>query len=261
MTLAMPDSTVPANLPPGYRAYLGYVDGKWPTWLKLAALFPSAKVVSLTVLAGQAIGADGVDIEPGNSNATSGTAWIARKLARQPGSRPVAYASMEGQPGYGMPDVIAELAELGIDRAQVRLLTAHYTGVPHVCSPATCRTSDGQPISFTADGTQWTSAYPGVGGASIDMSLLADDFFGVTPPATPNWTEKMMQELPVVKQGQTGNAVRTVQGLCGARGHVTAVDGVFGPLTVAAVKAVQAAAKIAVDGICGPQTWPVLLGL
>ncbi|HOV69743.1 MAG TPA: peptidoglycan-binding domain-containing protein [Clostridia bacterium] len=38
-----------------------------------------------------------------------------------------------------------------------------------------------------------------------------------------------------------------------------AVDGIFGPKTLAAVKAFQAAENITVDGIVGPVTWSRLL--
>lgn len=80
-------------------------------------------------------------------------------------------------------------------------------------------------------------------------------------PAPSNWQEAMMQQLPEVSQGATGAYVRSVQGLCTARGHTATVDGVFGPLTKAAVEAVQAGAHIGVDGVVGPQTWPALLGV
>src|SRR5262249_45350140 len=145
--------------------------------------------------------------------AASGAEWIARKLAAEPDSRPVAYASL-AHPGYSMAEVIAELLALGIGRAQYRVLTAHYTGQAHICSPATCRDSENRPIGFTADGTQWTSKFPGLNGSRIDMSLLADDFFGAPAPVT-NWTEKIMQQLPELKQGATGAHVRTVQFQCG----------------------------------------------
>ena len=42
MTIAMPDSIYPQNLPPGYPAYLGYVDGRWPTAPVLHSKFPDA---------------------------------------------------------------------------------------------------------------------------------------------------------------------------------------------------------------------------
>ncbi len=176
MTLAMPDSTNPGNIPAGYPAVLGYCDGRWPTApVQLPRLFPGARIVGLTVLAGQALGPDGVDVEPGNCNAVSAADWVRRKLDADPGSRPVVYADLES-PGYGMPWCIAALLKLGITRDRYRILTAHYTGEAHICSPQTCE-AGGQPIGFTADGTQWTDSYPGLNGSLIDMSLLDDNFF------------------------------------------------------------------------------------
>ena len=82
-----------------------------------------------------------------------------------------------------MTEVLAELAALGVTRSQVRLLTAHYTHQPHVCSAAACggKDSQGNLIAFTADGTQYTDQFAGAGGAKIDMSLLDDGFFGDPP--------------------------------------------------------------------------------
>ena len=254
MTIAMADSITPANMPMGYPAYLGYVDGRWPTAPRLKELFPGAHVLSLTVL-GQSLEADGVDCEPGNVGAAGAAAWVKRKLVVQPDSRPVVYADL-ASPGYSMREVIAELLVLGITRPRYRVLSAHYTGQAHICSAVSC------PVAFQADGTQWTDKFPGINGAAIDMSLLAGSFFGASPVSTDvNWTEKIMQQLPTVKQGQSGNVVRTVQGLCCARGHAVTVDGVFGPATAAAVRAVQAAGKVAQDSVVGPATWPVLLGV
>ncbi len=176
----MPDSVTPGNIPMGYPAYLGYVDGQWPTAPRLPVLFPGAKVVSLTVT-GQTLAADGVDSEPGNVNAAKAAGWVKSKLENAPDSRPVVYADLE-TPGYGMPWVIAALLKLGIGRAQYRILTAHYTGQAHVCTPQSCQ-AGGQPIGFTADGTQWTDKFPGISGTPIDMSALNDDFFG-----EPAWT-------------------------------------------------------------------------
>ena len=256
MTIAMPDSTAPGNIPMGYPAYLGYADGNFQTAARLAALFPGAHVVTLTVT-GATLDADGIDCEPDNVNAVQAAAWVKRKLAVVPSSLPVVYADLD-TPGYSMAEVIAVLLALGITRAQYRILSAHYTGTAHICSPATCRDSDGKPIAWTADGTQWTDSYPGLNGTKIDMSALNGDFFGA--PVI-NWQETMMQQLPVVRQGGNGDVVRTVQGLCAARGHAVTVDGVFGAVTMAAVKAVQAAARITADGTVGAQTWPVLLGV
>jgi hypothetical protein len=176
MSISMPDSVTPADLPAGYPAYLAYCDGQWATEAQVRAAHPGAHVLTLTVT-GLTLGADGIDCEPGNVNAAEAADWVRRKLAVAPSSRPVVYASMEGDPGYGMPWVIAALLRLGISRGQYRVHTAHYTGHPHVCSPQSCE-AGGQPIGYTADGTQWASAFPGLNGSVIDMSLLADDYFG-----------------------------------------------------------------------------------
>jgi GH25 family lysozyme M1 (1,4-beta-N-acetylmuramidase) len=80
------------------------------------------------------------------------------------------------------------------------------------------------------------------------------------PAQTPPWQEAMMNALPLLAQGATGSDVRTVQALCTARSHPCTIDGIYGPLTAAAVRAVQTDHHLTTDGITGPQTWPVLVG-
>jgi peptidoglycan hydrolase-like protein with peptidoglycan-binding domain len=280
MTLAMPDSTNVNNLPVGYRdaagtyhayrAYLGYADGNWPTAKALEAMFPDAQLVILTVAGGPAAHgvahgvrvAPGTDVEPMDLTASEGAHWAAANA----GPRPVIYASVEGEDGYGMHDVLRALAALGIPRAAVRLLSAHYGAGPHICGPDSCKL-----ISDEMDGTQWTSMWPveaGGGPPYIDMSMLADDFFG---PAQTE-TERLVTELGIVRQGMTGEAVKTVQGALLARGRdlgnsgpkKDGLDGVFGLVTEKAVRLAQSTAGFTgakLDGIVGPQTWPVLLGV
>ena len=65
-----------------------------------------------------------------------------------------------------------------------------------------------------------------------------------------------IQPWPLVKEGDQGHPVLTLQSLLRAHGQDIAGDGVFGPATLAAVKAVQTAGGVAADGIVGPQTWP-----
>jgi len=180
-TINMPDSIYPENLLPGYPAYLAYADGYWPTEGEVRKAHPGAHVLVLTVL-GATLKADGVDCEKGDLGAVGAALWVHRKLAADPGTRPVVYADL-ATPGYSMAEVIAELLALGITRSQYRVLTAHYDG-EHVCSPSRgCRDKDGRVIGFTADGTQWTSAFPGANGSKIDMTLLDAGFFGPPPPA------------------------------------------------------------------------------
>lgn len=75
----------------------------------------------------------------------------------------------------------------------------------------------------------------------------------------PDWTETLMSELTTLQNGSAGEDVRSAQGLLVARSHPVTVDGSFGPLTEAAVKALQTAAGIIADGVVGPVTWQKLL--
>jgi peptidoglycan hydrolase-like protein with peptidoglycan-binding domain len=64
---------------------------------------------------------------------------------------------------------------------------------------------------------------------------------------------------PLTSQGDQAHPVPTLQYLLRARGHTVTVDGIFGPLTDAAVRAFQASRGLAVDGIVGPNTWTALI--
>ncbi len=64
---------------------------------------------------------------------------------------------------------------------------------------------------------------------------------------------------PLVQKGHPEHPVRTLQHLLRARGHQVAVDGDFGPLTNAAVRAFQKAEGLSVDGVVGPRTWSALI--
>lgn len=251
MTLAMPGSTNVNNLPAGYPAYLGYSDGNWPTAKALEAMFPDAEHVILTVAGGPAAHgvrvAPGTDVEPMDLTAAQGAAWASGHAGR-----PVIYASVQGEPGYGMRDVRDHLAALGIQRSAVRLLSAHYGFGPHICGPHSCDL-----IDIEMDGTQWTDTYS-TGNAFIDMSMLADDFFGAAPQTE---TERLVTELGTVREGMSGGLVWVVQGGLRRSGIAVAVDGVFGKYTKNGVMNAQHTVGIPIDGIVGPQTWPVLLGV
>ncbi|HXS43234.1 MAG TPA: peptidoglycan-binding protein [Solirubrobacteraceae bacterium] len=68
-----------------------------------------------------------------------------------------------------------------------------------------------------------------------------------------------IQPWPVVRRGDEGHPVKTLQYLLRAHGQGIAADGIFGPRTEAAVRAVQQATGVGVDGIVGPQTWPKVI--
>ena len=68
--------------------------------------------------------------------------------------------------------------------------------------------------------------------------------------------------LPTLSRGREGEAVTRLQALLNAvSGAGLAEDGIFGPLTEAAVTDFQAARHRIVDGIVGPQTWTALVSL
>jgi peptidoglycan hydrolase-like protein with peptidoglycan-binding domain len=71
------------------------------------------------------------------------------------------------------------------------------------------------------------------------------------------WTHLIV----TVQNGSKGSAVAAVQhNLRNAYGFKTlAVDGIFGPQTLAAVRSFQAKVKLPVDGIVGPTTWNALI--
>jgi peptidoglycan hydrolase-like protein with peptidoglycan-binding domain len=68
-----------------------------------------------------------------------------------------------------------------------------------------------------------------------------------------------IQPWPVSRKGDQGHPILTLQELLRAHGHKIAVDGVFGPATESAVRAVQTSRGLAADGIVGPQTWPAVI--
>jgi hypothetical protein len=176
VTLRMLDSIVVGNLPPGASAYLGYVDGRWPTFDTLAKTFPRAQLLSIAVFADGV--ADGCDCEAGDLTAAQVPGWVQAALKRGV-HRPVVYASASAMPG-----VLAGMEAAGIARASVRLLSAHYGAGEHICGPATCAVRDGSGRVVPAcDGTQWRDNAPGEHDTLIDESVLSADFFAAPPPA------------------------------------------------------------------------------
>ena len=66
-----------------------------------------------------------------------------------------------------------------------------------------------------------------------------------------------IQPWPLVRRGEQGHPVKTLQYLLNTHALGIPVDGVFGPRTEEAVKKLQQQKGLAVDGVVGPQTWPV----
>lgn len=169
MTLVMYDAIIPAALPAGADAYLGYVNGAWPTCAAIKTRFPGASFVCLSVT-GAATLADGIDVENGDYDQAAGVAWMVQAITGlvAPPGRPVWYESVSQ-----MNSAISALDSAGIQRGEVRLLSAHYGAGQHICGPSTCGL-----VSTDMDGTQWSNSFAGAGGALVDASELQPDFFG-----------------------------------------------------------------------------------
>lgn len=73
------------------------------------------------------------------------------------------------------------------------------------------------------------------------------------------WEVNASPDSPLLRRGSRGEAVRGLQQRLNARGATLATDGLFGPLTQAAVMQFQQRSGLKVDGIVGPMTWRVLL--
>jgi peptidoglycan hydrolase-like protein with peptidoglycan-binding domain len=73
-------------------------------------------------------------------------------------------------------------------------------------------------------------------------------------------TVKVGVDIPLLRFGATGGAVRALQAILTAKGCDTqGIDGDFGANTEKAVKAFQRAKKLEDDGVVGKDTWTALL--
>lgn len=74
-------------------------------------------------------------------------------------------------------------------------------------------------------------------------------------PITPRFDN---QNLPNLRFGSSGLAVRVLQRLLVANGYTMRVDGIFGAFTESAVKAFQNRRNLGSDGVVGQRTWQSL---
>lgn len=97
-------------------------------------------------------------------------------------------------------------------------------------------------------------------GLGYDLATLRRDvkaaMGGTAAPSAPATAER-----PTLRNGSSGNAVKTLQMKLIALGYSFepyGADGAFGSMTEARVKAFQLAVGISADGIVGPQTWAAI---
>lgn len=107
---------------------------------------------------------------------------------------------------------------------------------------------------------QYASA--GMLGTDYDLSVIDQGVrlhqLHTAPAQQPPAGRMITVEVPELREGATGHAVRSVQVLLNEAGQSVGpagVDGIFGPDTDAAVRRFQLARLITIDGIVGPVTW------
>jgi hypothetical protein len=141
-------------------AYLGYKNGRWPTYGDFEVFFPTKINLSITVFAiGPGSDADGCDCENGDLTAAQTPAWV--NMRRQAQARiAFVYCSRLGDGTTGWQAVKTAFAHAGI--AEPPYAIADYTNAAHLL-PGTIL-------------TQWADRGP------YDISAMADSIPGIDIP-------------------------------------------------------------------------------
>lgn len=117
---------------------------------------------------------------------------------------------------------------------------------------------------YTVEGnTSGTSGVVANGGGVFEKKykLTYGRIYGYGRPRYGAQTAEGKVTVPVLRRGAGGEAVRAMQALLCYRGFTCDTDGSFGPATQEQLLAFQRAVGLEPDGICGPATWPALVGV
>ncbi len=173
----------------------------------------------------------------------------------QPASltRPVLKAGSQG----------AEVSEL---QATLKLLGYYAGPVDGVYSESTAtavsqfQEAAGLPVTGVTDQNTWDRLLPPDATSSAKIGSKTTPC--VCPEPTPDAESSSPQtaSFPVLRLGMRGNAVIGLQERLRSKGILRGeADGIFGPETQAAVKAVQEESQLKPDGVVGPETWIAIL--
>lgn len=119
-------------------------------------------------------------------------------------------------------------------------------------------------IEYTAEEIAKAKAAAGIT-ESVSSSSNASSTSTQAPASKPETTAQAQGgvEMPTIRKGMKGTAVRILQRMLLANGCTLpryGVDGDAGAETIAAVKAFQTTHSLSVDGVAGPLTWAALAG-
>ena len=78
--VTMYDGISPSEVPRGGAAYMGYLNGAWPSYAELVKMHPTAKHVSVSVTASANVG-DVLDVENGDAMPNEAPGWVAKRRA------------------------------------------------------------------------------------------------------------------------------------------------------------------------------------
>lgn len=152
------------------EAVAAYANGRYANDEAARREFPKAHHITIDVL-NQGVG-DAGDFENGDMRYSEAGSWAKGRIEAGI-HRPVVYFEVSS---WGA--VMESLQAAGVERSQVRIWTAHYTGEPHLCSSKCNRA-----VTGTADATQWASSQPPstlpreYAGRNIDVSETSASFF------------------------------------------------------------------------------------
>lgn len=102
---------------------------------------------------------------------------------------------------------------------------------------------------------------PVTAGATYDLFVFLANLPAVAESDPANGFFQALNDArqQVLRQGDTGGAVRIAQGGLNGLGYRLVADGIFGPATDAATRRFQSDRGLAVDGIIGEQTWAAMM--
>ena len=241
-----------AQIPPGFVVglYVTGTGGVPATAAQLAAYPGAVRYAQWPDLAvDEAVHADVLDVETNAATAADCAPWAASAQASyaaavRPGQRhPAIYCGDGGQTAYVNAMVAAGITS-GVGLILVNWDLTRDQAVAVVQANAALPAA-GNP--FPVVGVQYGEG----GGGAYDLDIYLASWVNTVSGGG---------GTPQITAGATGPAVARMQGLLNDWGAAPQLvtDGVFGPLTTAALEAFQRGHDLTADGICGPLSWAAL---